>query len=84
MQGRGGGPVPPRFFGEADSVLAADHTPDGKNPVEQLIKNPAHAGIVWLGAGRGHEVDVDVAVPGVAKAGDRNMIFFLQPGSQPE
>ena len=84
IQCRGYGPVPPSFFRKADSVLAADHPTHSEDAAEKLVENAVHAGVVGLRPGGGHEVDVDIAVSGVAEAGDRDAIFFLQPGGEVE
>ena len=76
--------VPPRLLGEADAMFTTDDPSHGEDPAKQLIENAVHAWVLSPGPGRGHQVDMNVAVPGVAKAGDGNPMFFLQPGGQAE
>ena len=72
-----GCPVPPRFLGETNAVLAANDAPHRQDALEQLVEDAVHVGIVGLRAGGSHQVDVDIAVPGVPEAGDRNLVFLL-------
>ena len=67
--------MPPGFFSQTDAVLTADHSAHGEDAPEQLIQNTMHSAIVGSGAGRGHQVDVNVAVAGVAKAGNRDAVL---------
>ena len=79
-----GCPVPPRFLGEADAVFPTDDAAHRQDASEQLVEDAVHVGIVGLRAGGGHEVHVDVAIAGVAKAGDGDTVFFLESGGEPE
>ena len=65
-------------------MFAADDAAHGKDAAEKLIEDAVHPGVVGLSAGRSHEIDVDIAVPGVAEAGDGNPMFFLEAGGQAE
>ena len=76
-EGRGGGGVPPRFFGETDAVLPTDNAPHGEDSLEKLVKNTVHPAIVRLGSSRGHQVDVNVAVSRMTKAGNRHAMLLL-------
>ena len=80
-EGRGGGRVPPRFFGQADAVLPADDAAHGENAAEQFVEDSVHMTIVRLGSNRSHQVDVNIAVARMAKAGNRHTILLLQAGS---
>ena len=80
-EGRGGGRVPPRFLGQADAVFAADDATHGKNTAEEFVEDSVHMTIIRLCPNRGHQVDVNVAVARMAKAGNRHTILLLQAGS---
>ena len=75
-EGRGGGRVPPRFLGQADAVLPTDNAAHGENAAEQFVEDSVHMTIVRFGSNRGHQVDVNVAVARMAKAGNRNAILL--------
>ena len=83
-EGGGGSRVPPRFLSQTDAVLPADDAAHGENAPEQFVEDSMHLTIVWLRSNRSHQVDVNVAVPRMTKAGDRNAVFLLQAGSQPK
>ena len=83
-EGRGGGGVPPRLFGEADAVFAADDAAHGKNTAEKFIQDAVHPTIIRFGASRSHQIDVNIPVPGMAKAGNGNPVFFLKLGGKPK
>ena len=76
-EGRGGGKFPPRFFGQTDAVLPADDAAHGEDSLEKLIENTVHPAIVRLGSSRGHQVDVNVAVARMTKAGNRHAMLLL-------
>ena len=80
-EGRGGGGVPPRFFGKTDAVFSTDDASHGEDSLEKLVENTVHPAIVRLGSSRGHQVDVNVAVARMTKAGNRHTILLLQAGS---
>ena len=80
-EGRRGGYFPPRFFGKTDAVLPADDAAHGENAPEQFVEDSVHMTIVWLRSNRSHQVDVNVAVPRMTKAGNRHTILLLQAGS---
>src|SRR5262245_27350457 len=77
LAGRGG---PPAFFGEADSMFAGDDAAPGENLRKQIIERALHAfanGDLAIIAIR-HDVDVNVSITGMAKAGDRKSGFCAQ------
>ena len=76
-EGRGGGKFPPRFFGKTDAVLPTDNAAHGEDSLEKLVENAVHPAIVRLGSSRGHQVDVNVAVSRMTKAGNRNSMLLL-------
>jgi hypothetical protein len=76
-EGGGGGGVPPRLFGETDAVLPTDNAAHGEDSLEKLVENTVHPAIVRLGSSRGHQVDVNVAVSRMTKAGNRNSMLLL-------
>ena len=61
----------PAFFGDADAVFAADDAAEAEDVAEEIVEGGVGAGAlirvlhVW-----DHDIDVDVAVAGVAEAGD--------------
>ena len=79
-EGGGGSRVPPRFFSQTDAVLPADDAAHGENAPEQFVEDSMHLTIVWLRSNRGHQVNVNVAVARMAKAGNRHTILLLQAG----
>src|SRR6266536_1646859 len=71
---------PPAFFCEADSVLARDHAAPCKHLLEKVIERAIDFfsdGSVAVVTVR-HDIDMNVAVTGVAEAGDRKSVFSLQ------
>ena len=72
---------PPAFLCQTDSVFACDDTAPGehlcKKIVERVLDLFAHTGIAIVSVC--HDVDVNVAVAGVTKAGDRESMFYLEP-----
>ena len=68
--------VPPGSFGEADAVFPANDAAHGEDAAEELIEDAVHLGVVGPGAGRCHEVDVDVAVTGMTEAGDTGRKYY--------
>ena len=83
-EGRGGGYFPPRLFGEADSVFATDDPAHSENLLEKFVENTVHPAIVRFGSHRSHEVDMNITIPGMAKAGNGNSILLLKAGSTPK
>ena len=71
---------PPAFFCEADSVLARDHAAPCKHLLEKVIERAidffAHGDIAVVTVR--HDIDMDIAVTGVAEAGDWKSVFGLQ------
>src|SRR4030095_8527987 len=71
---------PPPFFCQADSVFTcADAAPREhllKKIVERALDLFAHSGVAIVAIC--HDVDVDVAIPGVAKAGNRESVLRLE------
>lgn len=61
----------PAFFGDADAVFAADDAAEAEDVAEEIVEGGVGAGalvrVIHVG---NHDVDVDVAVAGVAEAGD--------------
>src|SRR5205814_6187493 len=70
---------PPAFFCQADSVFACDHAAPpqhlGKKIVERAFDFFAHSRIAIVSIG--HDVDVNIAVPGVTKARNRKSMLCL-------
>ena len=61
----------PGLFGDADAVLAGDGAAPGDDLVEEFVEGLVGFGFLCGVSGVGdHDVDVDVAVAGVAEAGD--------------
>src|SRR2546426_9210494 len=74
----GGGPGPPFLFGEADAVFAGNGAPELEDLREEIVERGFGAA---FGAGRvevDHDVDMNIAIPGVAEAGDGQAVFLLQ------
>src|SRR5262249_41279934 len=74
---------PPAFLCQTDSVFACDDTAPrehlGKKIVERALDLFAHSRIAIVSVC--HDVDANVAVTGVTKAGDRESMLCLQlPG----
>ena len=71
---------PPALFCQADSVFACDHTAPpqhlGKKIVERAFDFFAHSRIAIVSIG--HDVDMNIAVPGVTEAGNRESVLCLQ------
>jgi len=76
-EGRGGGKFPPRFFGKTDAVLPTNDAAHLQNATEQFVEDSMHPAIFRLRPSRGHQVDVNVAVTCMTKAGNRNAVLFL-------
>lgn len=83
-EGRGGGKFPPRFFSQTDTVLPTDDATHGEDSLEKLVENSVHPAIVRLRPSRGHQVDVNVAVARMTKAGNRHAMLLLKPRGQPK
>src|SRR5438552_4702237 len=70
---------PPPFFCQTDSVFACDHAAPRqhlrKKIVERTLDPFAHSSVPIIPVC--HDVDVNVSVSGVAKAGDRESMFRL-------
>ena len=77
-EGGGGSRVPPRFLGQADAVFPTDNAAHGENAPEQFVEDSVHMTIVRLCPNRGHQVNVNVAVARMAKAGNRHTILLLE------
>ena len=72
------GERPPPFFGDADAVFASDGTTPGENLAEQLVQGDfASLPCARLGEVH-HDVRVDVAIAGVAEAGELQLVLFLE------
>jgi len=75
-----GGLRPPTFFGQANSMLAGNYAAPGQHLCEEIVERVfdffAHncVAIVTIR----HDVDVNVAVPGVTETGDWKSILSLQ------
>ena len=71
---------PPAFFCQTDSVFACDHAAPGqhlgKKIVERVVDLFTHSRVPIVAIC--HDVDVNVAVPGVTEAGDRESMLCLQ------
>ena len=72
------------MFGKADAVFAGDGAAPGDDVPEEVVE-----GSLAAAAGAGllevhHEVGMDVAVAGVAKAGDGETVTALEAGGQGE
>src|SRR4051812_23112214 len=78
-----GGLGPPFLLRQADAVLPGQDAA----PAEDLGKEKIErgAGLRIVGPGRiDHDVDVDVAVAGMAEGGDLDAEFFLDDGAEGE
>src|SRR5205814_8335614 len=71
---------PPAFFSQADSMFAGNYAAPSQHLSEKIVER-----VVDLFAYRGvatvtirHDVDMNVAVPGVTETGDRKSILSLQ------
>ena len=78
-EGGGGRRVPPRFFGKSNAVLPTDDATHGEDSLEKLVEDSVHMTIVRLCPNRGHQVDVNVAVSRMTKAGNRHAMLLLKP-----
>src|SRR6266705_4996269 len=71
---------PPPFFCQSDSVFACDHAAPRqhllKKIVERALDSFTHSSVPIIPVC--HDVDVNVSVSGMAKAGDRKSMFRLQ------
>src|SRR5713101_4155994 len=71
---------PPAFLGQADPVFASNYAAPGQHLREEIVERVldffAHCGVAIVTVG--HDVDMNVAVPGVPKTGDRKSILSLQ------
>ena len=71
---------PPPFFCQTDSVFACDHAAPRQHLRKKIVERAfdlfAHSSVAIVAVC--HDVDVNVAVPGVAEAGDRKSMFRLQ------
>ena len=77
-EGRGGGKFPPRFFGKTDAVLPTNDAAHLQNATEQFVEDSMHPAIVGLCSNRGHQIDVNVPVTRMTKAGNRDAVLFLE------
>ena len=75
---------PPRFFRQADPMLAGDHALPFQDLRKKLVQRAVgflpHAGNVHVH----HQVDVNVAVAGVAEGGDLDVVTALESFGEPE
>src|SRR5262249_2643732 len=71
---------PPSFFRQTDSVFACDHAAPRQHLLKEIVKRAldlfTHSSVAIVAAC--HDVDVNVAVPGVAEAGDRKSVLHLK------
>ena len=65
-------------------MLPTDNAAHGKDSLEKLVENTVHPAIVRLRPSRGHQVDVNVAVARMTKAGNRHAMLLLKPRGQPK
>ena len=65
-------------------MLPTDDATHGEDSLEKLVENTVHPAIVRLGSSRGHQVDVNVAVARMTKAGNRHAMLLLKPRGQPK
>src|SRR5258708_5596961 len=80
----GGGEGPPGHLGKADAVFASDDTTPSEDLTEEVVQGGVGAvGGTGLG-GVDHDVDVDIAVAGMAEAGDGEAVLFLQARGEAE
>src|ERR1043166_10151549 len=67
---------PPAFLGQTDPVFASNYAAPGQHLGEKIVECTldffAHCSVAIVTIG--HDVDVNVAIPGVAKARDRKSI----------
>ena len=70
---------PPTLLGQADPVLACNDATPGqhlcKEIVERVVDSFAHSSVAIVTVC--HNVDVNIAIPGVTKAGNRKSILSL-------
>ena len=71
---------PPSFFCQTDSMFACDHAAPRQHLRKKIVKRAfdlfAHSSVAIVAVR--HDVDVNVSVSGVTKAGDRKSMFRLQ------
>ncbi|MDB6016790.1 MAG: hypothetical protein JWR19_1279 [Pedosphaera sp.] len=79
-----GGEFPPGHFGEADAVFAGDDAAPGEDLTEEVVEGGIAAGRGTRPRGVHHDVDMDVAVTGVAETGDGEAVLLLEAGSEAE
>jgi hypothetical protein len=80
----GNGQWPPAFLGDADAVFASDRTTPRQYLSEQFVQGGLGTS---FSAGLGvihHDVSMDVAVAGVAEAGELQLAFLLQSRGEVE
>ena len=71
---------PPPFLCQTNSVFACDHAAPCQHLLKKIVERAldlfAHSGVTIVAVC--HDVDVNIAVPGVAEAGDRESMLRLQ------
>src|SRR5215471_9746005 len=71
---------PPAFFRETNSVFTRNYTAQREHLPEEIVESALnffpHSSVAIVAIG--HNVDVNVAIPGVAETGDRKSILCLQ------
>lgn len=74
---------PPSFLGQANPMLSGNHSAPGEHLLEKLIERTlysvAHRRVAIMIS---HDVDVDVAIPGVTKCRYRKAVANLQSGRE--
>src|ERR1043166_1726439 len=80
----GDGQRPPGLFGEADAMFAGNGALPGEGLAEKLIQGSVGAAGGLRLAIVHHHIDMDVAVAGVAEAGDGQAVLRLQSSGEVE
>src|SRR6266571_1772421 len=72
---------PPAFLGQTDSVFAGNDSAPSEDLCKEIVERAlhffAHSCIPVKAVG--HDVDVNVAVTGMPKAGDRKAVLRVEP-----
>src|SRR6266536_6029962 len=74
---------PPALFRQTDSVLARDHSAPRQHLRKKIVERAVHfLSYLRITIILCHDVDMNVPVPGVAKASDGKSVFCLQRPSK--
>ena len=71
---------PPPFFRQSDSVFPSNDASPFENFGKEFIESLGNLFFDWTAfvVARGHEVDMNISISSVAKAGDWKAVFFSE------